>query len=363
MTPEVAQSVLVSYQRNGPKFTSESARAILKAWLTSRAIPMDHYGNFKISDHERYHFSKTKLHHQVKNRGEWASRTSPTLIEAGIVIVKKAAEAANDIALAERLGGVKEKRKETRVARTEKSRADRAEAAAREHAVKIASAERPEEFVAWVADPNSEPGFGQLVQSLKQQAQEAVARGSKLSDHGIFSAAEPPLAPVLLDVGARWTENEGGVDYTVAMKHARGHGDTAAIHIGRSSKSGFEMAVDPLSHSVDWGEVMVTAAGDGYMSGWVARGPDGPLAGMFMLIAHEKKQGAGGRLLNIWCRMLDAYGIERWVAEAVGEEGVAFIAAKVKSGRLELLGAQGSSLLVRCVDPRQGRLALWKSVV
>jgi hypothetical protein len=71
---------------------------------------------------------------------------------------------------------------------------------------------------------------------------------------------------------------------------------------------------------------------------------------MFLIVVAQKRAGAGLRYLRAWCRLLQAYGTEpRWIAQAVGDEGNAWLAGLEKRGEIETGPKVGSDLVVECL--------------
>ena len=361
MERPVAEAVLKAYAAHGPKLSTDTARPILRAWLAARGMTEDRYGNFKDTERTRVHFSGTKIYDQGKNaNGDWVTRKSWSLIDAATMTVAHAAETTGDTGLAEKLRGKKKQRVEQRKSQASKREQDRADEALQNQALVVASQEMPEQFVEAVVDGVSVPELDTRVAELRRKFAWLREQGQPVTADQFMSVDEPPIAPLFIDVALVWTETVDGHPYTVQLVHAHGRERTAKVQIGLSDDSALALEVDPFSHGVSMTMPPRDRQGDAYMSGWLSWTDRGPQAGMFFLASHEKQKGAGGRVLDLWCRMLDAYGVTTWKAEAVGDEGRAFLAAKVKAGRLRYVDEVGATIFVQCIndDPRQGRLAL-----
>jgi len=79
---------------------------------------------------------------------------------------------------------------------------------------------------------------------------------------------------------------------------------------------------------------------------------------LFMVTSLSKQKGAGSRVIELWCRMMQGYGIDAWIAEAVGDEGMAFITALERKGKLSILGGDRNNLIVGCLGPTLERRRL-----
>ena len=356
MDPLVAQSVIARYEsQRSKKLNSASGRSILEAWLSARSMERDRYGNFKSPNNpnRRYHFTKQRM--QVQGRyddGGWHNIDTHSLVEAATNIVIKAAMAAGEEKILASLTGQKDKRKEQKKKQATKAEDERADAAELKLVAKVISCEMPEEFMKVYDGGKASPEFERRYSDLRASMKALRRLGKVPKDQNLFDTKNPPIAPLAMDVDAEWVEDMRGVSYTVMVKHKAKN--TATIEIGRSSSSGLGMGVDAVTRSMDmsWGG---ERAGDAYISGRISRGPHMPVAVLFLVMSHEKQKGAGGRVLDLWCRMMDAYGALLWGAEAVGEEGRAFILAKIAAGRLELVEDKPPHMVLRCVGGDEGR--------
>jgi hypothetical protein len=170
---------------------------------------------------------------------------------------------------------------------------------------------------------------------------EELTRGTTVFP-SFASVARPPLLPIRIhDSVYRWVEQEGGVDYTTSFEN--GGADTMKIVVG--STGGF-MSINPVTHR----PIMqpYDSVGDGYLGGAVALTPTGLVARLFLVMVQKPRTGAGTRLLSLWCKLMNAYGIRAWVAEAIGEEGEAFLQAMQRRGAISIVEDRGAYKLVRC---------------
>lgn len=182
-----------------------------------------------------------------------------------------------------------------------------------------------------------------------------VRAGKVPKDDGAFAdRTRPPVLPIMYDINYFWTETVDGVEYTVEVRHhERG---SASVQIGKTHKDFYGLlGVDPFTHAISM-EPRIDTKGDAYIAGKVVLHEEAKRteksyfwAAMFMLISHEKRQGAGTRVMQIWCDLMAGWGIRVWVAEAVGEEGEGFISALQDKGRLRILKVVGPSMLVECL--------------
>lgn len=94
------------------------------------------------------------------------------------------------------------------------------------------------------------------------------------------------------------------------------------------------------------------------ISGYIKTTPDGLAAYLFMWIAADRRKGRGTAYLRLWCRILAAYGLSKWVGLAVGPEGKAALEALAKKEEIYIDGWYKSNCVVTCGmrDPKQMRL-------
>lgn len=353
MKTEVASEVLRAYP--GRKLDIETAKEIVRRWAEASGWELDRWGNYHTPSGMRIKITKRQLQRQTKRGGTWSNVSSTPLVEAAHNLVAKAAEAAGDEAVLAKVTGAKAQRAEVAGRRQEKAKQAEVEAEIGATVAKLLSVEDPEGFVAHVKLKQATPAFAGRAVELTRELRGLRERGRVPTDGELFSSYDPPLAPLLVEADAQWVEQVRDVPYTISVAHSRAKRDTAVIEIGATG--GLGSRVDPVTRVQLWEPGH--REGDAYLSGRITWTPKGPIAVLFMIIAQQKQTGAGSRLLDLWCRMMDAYGADVWGAEAVGPEGQLFLEAKVRDGRLRLLSRDGSNWVVACEggdEARQQRL-------
>lgn len=353
MNQVVAERILAAYP--GRKMNVAEARDVVEAW--AEQWPRDRWGNFKIHDTRRIKLTKRQAQRQVKDGGRWRNLSSQPLISAALNLVKKAAETLGDESVAAAMEGAKATRRRAAAKRSESAEEERRQEEIDTLALKILSAELPVEFAAahdaefyW---RDADPDLRQRLAELKRQLRALRDRGQLPTDQQLFDRQRPPLAPLLDDVRAEWTEEIRGEMYTVSIRHARKN--EAVIEIGSTaSDMSLGMRVDPITRSMimEPGEHRV---GDAYIAGRIQRSERGAAGALFLIISRVKQRGAGGRVLDIWCDLMGAYGTDVFVAEGVGDEGEAFLDAKVRAGRLSFEGRSGRDMVFRCTGGPEAR--------
>lgn len=352
MTPEIARAVLDNY--DGRKLNGASARSIIVAWADAQGWAKDRWGNWHIKDGYRLKLTKQRVQRHKKTDGDWRSFRSTPIIEAANNLVKKAAEALGDDRVAAKIEGQRSSRRSQRDARAEKAQQELLQKEVMNMVTKVASAEMPVEFAELHDTGHASPEFQARYNELVRRVQSLRRLGRPPRDQDMFSSFGPPLAPLLIEGSvAQWVEEVRGVPYTITVRNA--DKDTAAIEIGSTAgEHSLGTRVDPVSGWISH-EMGLDRVGDAYISGRVKRGKDGPYGALYFIISSKKQQGAGTRVLDLWCNLMDSYGALAWVAEAVGDEGMAFLEAKVRSGRLEMVGGRDQNYVMRCLGGPEGR--------
>lgn len=350
MRDEVAVAILDAYPRR--KMTRAEAKEVVKAWAESSGWHRDRWGNYHPREGIRIKLTKQRVQRQSKSGGRWSNLSSTPYIGAAQNLVKKAAEAADDEEALAKVTQRKARRREEREKRAaqaqEEGRRERIEAMV----AKVISAEDPVGFLSMYETGSAGPEFKSRYAELGGQIDRLQRMGRTPVDQDFFRTQHPPLAPVLMDSEAQWVEEIDGVPYTVTLRH--GQANRAVVEIGHIGSMGLGTRVDPITRAAM--PTFEEREGDAYLSGYILRRPGAdPTALLFLLQSLHKQRGAGSRVLDLWCNLMDAYGIDAWVAEAVGDEGVAFLERKVAHGRLEKLGERGSNLVMRCVGGYRGR--------
>jgi len=347
MDPDVVVAVLQAWDRR--KVTTKSAVRVLRAWASAKGWEEDRWGNFRLPGGERYHFTKQRIQRQKKyDDGRWSNVKSTSLIDGATSLLIKAAGAAGDEAALAKLEGARGKRREKKVERHEKAQAERVREAVRQQAAKMIASEMPVEFAMWHETGRGGPAFTERFAMLQEQLEAMRRLGAAFPrDEELFNVQDPPFAPIIMDVGpVEWVQPQDGVTYTVTIENARSRPNTAVIEIGATG--GIGQRVDPITHGTRMDVHGMDREGDAYLSGYIQRTDEGALGVLFFLVSKEKQRGAGSRILDLWCDLMESYGSASWIAQAVGDEGLAFLERKVATGRLEALRTRGHDHLFRC---------------
>lgn len=347
MDERVARAVLDAYP--GRKMSVRDARRVIRAWASQ--WPEDRWGNFKPTDTRRIKLTKRQVRREEKRGGTWRVIRSTPMVEAALNLVQKAAEELGEEKAVAKVERAKATRTKATRKREERTRAERLHKEVMDMVAKVASAEMPVEFVRVHDEGGASEEFQTRFNELVKRIQTLRRLGNPPRDQEMFSTFSPPVAPLVMDVSAEWVEEMRGEPYTVTIRHAKDN--VAVIEIGATA--GIGTRVDPMSRWVSESLMGFDRQGDAYISGRLHRSEDGPYAALYFIASKEKQRGAGGRVLDLWCNLMDSYGVKAWVAEAVGDEGVAFLDAKVRAGRLEKIGGRGSDIVMRCLGGPEGR--------
>jgi hypothetical protein len=339
----VAAAVLDAAEHLPKKLKIADAETIVRRWL--RALPReeDRWGNFHIEitakEREsgivdvRYHFTDRQLQRQVKygSDSEWRNRSSQPLLEAANTLITKAATALGRTDIAERATKIRaqrveatEKRARAVVSRTEK---EAAFTLARKY---LAKKYRDDVLRNYTNVPIDPARLAEMKGILEFQS--AFFQGVRTipGDETFASIDLPPILPVFGPISYEWVETEGGQPYSVFITNKEKN--KAIVKIGAA---GGLLDIDPVTMRVS-AQRRENIQGDGWIDGYIVQ-KDGKFYGVLVVIsALNKKVGAGTRLLNLWCRLMAGYGITRWVAVAVGDEGAAFFNALEKRGRVRV---------------------------
>lgn len=350
MQHDVAEKVLRAYPAR--KLNGAMARSIIEAWALANGWSEDRWGNYHTRSGRRIKLTKQRLQRQEKRGGSWRNLSSTPIIEAAQNVVRKAAETVGDEAVLAKVTKAKEKRQGAKEKRRSQAETASRKARVEDMASKVASMEDPVGFVTMYETGEPSAAFKRRWTELANQIGHLQSIGRMPVDEDFFRTVHPPLAPVLIDTKAQWTEEVDGVPYTVTMRHA--DANRCVVELGSVASMGLQNRVDPITKAavIDWEK----RVGDSYVSGYIQRlrGKD-PVALLFFIQSEHKQRGAGSRVLDLWCNLMEAFGVDVWLAEAVGDEGRAFLHARVQRGRLEILGERGSNLVVRCTGGYRGR--------
>ncbi len=354
MTPDLARLVLQARAEAPKRLTGEHARQILARYFGALGYPLDRWGNYHTPQGERYDLGKTVLRRQYKSGSDWKNLTSTPLQEAVLNILDAAAKALGDDTVKSAVFNAREDRKgavrKRRSAKEEREAKDQGRVVAWKRAAftyradvlaSLSGQRLPDDVAAamnaqMVADADL---LGLL-----------ASGGSPLPPDSEFASADvPPVLPFFrAGFDAQWTETVGGVPYTVLVQHgAEKH--RADVLIGASQMLWFTQQFGRMGSLLSvTGRHRTRMTGDGSITGYVLLDPQTQRFGaaLVLITAKTPRAGAGARLLALWCRILKGYGVTRWAAIAVGEEGRAFFARMAARGVVRILGARGADLVL-----------------
>lgn len=348
LDPAVAEAILRVW--DGKKVTLISAKKIVEAWLGAKGFRRDAWGNYLEEDGARWHFGKQTVKLQEKMHGDWRDRRSLALIDAANALLTKSARTLGREDELVKVTGHREARKEERTKRASRAATARLEEQAQVWATKLVSQRDPEGYIKALRgeDAAHRAAFMAKARELYAQCLRQLEDGGSYSDGEIVSVDDPPFA-AFFDKRCRyeWNEPVQGVTYTFFV--VQREVDVCEVHIGKPTADGMMGRIDPMSHAEKWDRPTLDVKGDGYISGYVQRkAGEAPTAVLFFIMSHEKQKGTGSRMIDAWCTLMKGWGVERWVAQAVGDEGEAFIQTKVRTGRLKLHGRSAKNMLLSC---------------
>jgi hypothetical protein len=353
MDPQVAQAVLDQASRVGAKIGTAEGSLVIRAWFKARGISPDPYGNYKLKNDERFHLSKQMLQKQLKHsRGDWGNIASTPIIDAAQNLIIAAAQALGREDILERAQATKTKRKQAVDVRAQRAAEERVRKQAFVLANKRLAKEYPAKMMQALMRQASEETVTELANLRSQWTEEAFERlkaGQQPPDDSTFASADqPPVLPIFApDHQYVWDETVDGVEYTVFVERSDAGGNTALVVIGHMGSMG--MFIHPIQHGIDFAHLPADAKGDGQLSGTV-QFKNGKMFGhVFSVGANEKRRGAGSRIMALWCRLMKGYGATMWLAEAIGDEGEAFIKAMVAKGKVRVLGVRDHNAVLECV--------------
>lgn len=357
MDPSVAEAVLSAAPR-GKKIGGGDAIAVIYTWLRARGYERDRWGNYlKAGEPDvRWHFKERVLNQQYKYAGEWRNKSSQSLIDVANNLIVNAAKALGqpeaEVAAAAR--GRREQRSTAADKRAARVAREALEKQARTLAAKAMAWKYRAELDKQLRGELPTPSVAEQFRADNAAAAASIlaaleAKQPVDEDDGQIATVDlPPLLPLLHEVQYEWDHRQDGVDYTIAVAHhQRGQ---AAIRIGKSTDADIGIGVDPITHTITW-QLHRDQLGDGLATGQLIQREDVRFAKLFLIIAHEKQRGVGTRLMRIWCQLMAGYGVQDWIAEAVGPEGEAFLLALEKRGSIAIdhEHSKGAFWLVRCL--------------
>lgn len=362
MDRKVAEGIRQHYADLGRgALDGRKSRSLIERWLRAIGYEQDRYGNYLSKDRQtRWHFKeqvvRREKRHAADAGGGWFALSSTPLIEAGQNLLLKAAETLEDgemLALVQKRVGARQKTAETRA---NKAKMEETLLKAKIDATKILSAKYPRRyFEAAVRDFKTEDArvMSDELAVLTDQALERVERGERIDDGKIVSLKKPPVACLFSDkISYFWIENVDGVDYSIYIAPKRS--GFVEVHIGRPSMSPFTPLVSSDTMKLSLDQSSLKSAGDGYISGDITRRPDdqNPDTAMrgrlFLISSHKKQSGTGTRLLKIWCQLMAGYGIDRWIARGVGDEGRAAFQAWERGKKIDIVAEEGATMAIAC---------------
>ena len=341
----IAKAIADAAQSQGVKGrpTVVQARAIVEAWLKSQGLRADRWGNYVFQNGERrFNFGKTALRRQGKVGGSWSTLSSSGVIDYAVSLLGQAVGELPEIErqqLADTVGRAKASAQSS----ADRRKLELVRAEAEILAFKRTEAEyRDDVYRNMIAGKKlSDARAAEINEALKRYKQEMVGllqtEGfQKPGDGSFVDVDRPPLLPILSAGGKYfWVDQADGIAYSIRVAH-EGKG-VARVEIGSAGT----VAVDPRTMRMI--HAPSGAVGDSYISGYVQR-VEGTLIGvLFLIISQTKLSGAGSRAFSLWLRMMKGYGIDLWVAEAVGAEGEAFLQAMARRGLIQLGRRFGSA--------------------
>jgi hypothetical protein len=362
MDPVVARAVIEAGRAAGSRLTAQQATVVVDGWLRARGLVADRWGNYVLPSGRRYHFDAKTVRVQKKSMGEWRDTDARPVIEAATDLLVNAAIALQDTTEEARWKAVEKARAKQKVKRADQAEFDRLQARARDTARKRVADELRDDVRGYFLQGNRYPHAARINEALARHLPAYVERlrqGGTLPGDALFASIDrPPMLVLYSKAVYDWTETVDGITYSVLLRHAEpglfaGDQYRAGVQIGRGL-SAMGLTFDPFSLSVTT-DLMREGEpqGDGLLVGRVW--DDGEVLGATLVevMAHEKRKGAGRRLLGLWCRMMIGYGIRTWAAEGLGEEGVAFLRAMQDQGLVRVMGVDGGTAFLQCpqADP------------
>ena len=332
-----------------PTMNAGEARDLIRAYLRAAGLREDSYGNFKnpSDPNERYHFSRQRVQLQRKHGRQWSNvrSYSPTGMARKIVI--SSSKTVGDSSLEDRFRS-KVKAEGARRKKAKRTAAEgKVAAKAKEIAQKAFAMNEPELAVkvgSGVVMPSSQVAHAKdrIQQLTRKWTEHLLAGGAAPLDSAFATVDSPPVLPVFLPYEYTWSETVNGVTYSVHVENAEK--GTANVSIGGYGR----FSVDPRTHRMLVPDY--ETSGDASISARVVWDEDGKqmVGVMFMITALNQKRGAGSRVMELWCRMMRGYGVSAWIGEAVGPEGMKFLRALERKGKIKILGGDSKNLVMTC---------------
>jgi hypothetical protein len=343
LDPAIAEAILAAAPKG--RLDIAKSRNVIAAWLRASGYERDAWGNYHEEPGRiRWHFSTQMLQRQEKSDGEWRSRTSLPAIEAATNLLLRAAKALGRTDVLEQARGERQRRTAARTKRASAAEKDRMGREATVAAWKRIAWEHPDAMLATglhTLPAAKGEELGALQRRYREEFQADLEAGRKLPPDSAFaSASRPPLIPLFGPFRYAWVERMGDAEYSVRLERA----EPGVMSVVIGTEGGFH--ADPVTHGMRYDHA--DARGDGQVTGQVQVHEGKLQAALFMLSTTKKTPLSAMRLGHLWCRLMAGWGIRRWLAQAVGEEGEAFVRAAAKRGSLKVLGARGRDMLVEC---------------
>ncbi len=361
MEVALAEKILLSIEKLPKKLRVEDAKHVIRAWLRASDLREDQWGNFAltVTDKERwqgvrgvrYHITERQLQRQVKHDRDWSNVASTPVIDAANALINNAAVALGKTELVDKAKSDIGARKDAVAQRKQSTEDKRATVEARSFARKyVAYKFRDAVIDNYTGKKIDEETVKKINEVMDFQTAFFKSVKTKPTDSMFASVDNPPVLPMFGPTNYSWVETVDSVRYTVAVHNKDGE-KKASIQIG---SSGGLRAIDPFAVGLSRSIMMQRNEGDGVISGAIVFDGKKFSAGLLLIMVRNddettKRKGVGTRLLRLWCRLMAGYGIDRWVAIAVGDEGAAFLTALEKKGAITIQRGQDSNWVVTCV--------------
>lgn len=345
------------------RFSGAEAERILRAYYRGLGYTEDRYGAMVSPDgQERIKFKVRAYEVCRGGRGRWQKFRSDSMVQAATRMVAEARQRVEGGGHLEELA-VREVKKK-RAVRKRRSKKKTEELALRmavvQASIQLTSEERREILL---DEGGAYNAYEREVYALAAQLD--VPDGA--TEESIDSVLSIHAPPVPLKERLLYSRSKVKVPRNHIWQD-RGLG--MPIRVARAFKGNLEVEighvpVDPFRGDVSKEGMARALFGDGEKSGISGsiRSIKGSvqylLVGMlYMIIAQEQRKGLGTRLVRSWCHLMRAYGTEPiWVAQAVGQEGEAWLRELDRRGEVQITSVRGRDFFVDCElaleDPRQ----------
>lgn len=338
MTEAESRAVLswISAHQGSLPANTRDADSLVQSYLRAKGYREDRYGNFlnPADANVRFHLKERVVNLQEKRGGEWRNVRSMDLIPYAVGLAKKAAELAGDSAIVE-----KADKKRTSIRAAKEKRATKAAQEVTKRTIWLYAMRR----IAFEY-PDLFRQNATRVQALSpEQAAEMMAKRDEYQAHAekliadghldwvqsdpFATADQPPLTPFFYEKTAvSWIETVDGVKYQITVKNR----DKLRVTIEIGTHGGF--AIDPTQFTIVG--FSGNKEGDGGLSGTASVDRDTAeiSAALVLIDTKQKRSGAGSRMINLWCKMMRGWRVNRWLVVGAGEEGLPFFEAMDRKG-------------------------------